>query len=292
MKQSFVAGVDIGGSHITAAIVNLSTSTLVPGTEVREHITTTDPAEKIVNAWCDAISRAFDASDDQGPRKVGIAMPGPFDYEQGISFIKEQGKYDALYGLNVKEMMAARLRIEASDIRMMNDALCFLQGEVAGGAVTGFSRALGLTLGTGLGSAVYHNGTTEDADLWHAPFRNGIAEDYISSRWFVKRYQEISGKAVRNTKELVELIPADPSISSIFEEFAGQLADFLSGAIITYQPEVIVLGGNIAKSYRLFLSALETRLKEQGVHIPIRIAVLGENAHIIGAADCWKPFYV
>lgn len=291
MNNSFVAGVDIGGSHITAAMVNLTTSTLVPGSSARSAIATGDPAEKIITAWCNIISSAFTATPGCS-RKIGIAMPGPFDYEQGICFIKDQGKYEALYGMPVKAMMAAELGIRVEDIRMMNDALCFLQGEVAGGAVSGYSSALGLTLGTGLGSAIYQKGVTEDADLWHTPFREGIAEDYLASRWFVKRYEEVSGRAVANTKELVELIPSDPSIKSLFEEFSDHLAQFLSGAIIIHQPEVIVLGGNIAKSYRLFLPTLESRLKELGVQVPLRIAMLGENAHIIGAAGCWKPFYV
>ncbi len=60
-------------------------------------------------------------------------MPGPFDYEKGISFIKDQNKYESLYGLNVKEMMAERLGVSTDHIRLMNDAGCFLQGEVMGG---------------------------------------------------------------------------------------------------------------------------------------------------------------
>ena len=65
--------------------------------------------------------------------KIGIAMPGPFDYENGICYIKGLDKYESLFNLNVKEMLAQQLNIERSDIYMMNDASCFLKGEVFGG---------------------------------------------------------------------------------------------------------------------------------------------------------------
>ncbi len=289
MNNPFIAGVDIGGSHITAALVDLSTSTLVPGTLLRVSISPSDSAETIIDTWCATIQKTFRSHpSSQATQKIGMAMPGPFDYEKGISFIRNQGKYESLYGLNIKELMAARLNITPADIRMMNDALCFLQGEVAGGAVNGYDHALGLTLGTGLGSAIYRDGVCIDADLWHAPFKNGIAEDYLSSRWFVKRYSELTGQTIANTKALTELIPSDPSIKSIFLEFAGHLAEFLAGTVLSSHPEVIVLGGNISKSYRLFLPELENALRERAVQVPLRIAMLGENAHIIGGASCWR----
>jgi glucokinase len=214
-------------------------------------------------------------------------MPGPFDYEKGISLIKNQDKYEALYGLNVKEMMATRLGITPEAIRLMNDAGCFLQGEVVGGAARGFKSAVGVTLGTGLGSATFKDGIAKDANLWCAPFKDSIAEEYISSRWLVKRYEGVTNNKVANTKELVGLIPTDPRIKDIFNEFGANLAAFLTPFIKENNPEVVVIGGNIAKACDWFLSKVEKDLEAQGITIPLRIARLGEDAHIMGAAGCW-----
>ena len=52
-------------------------------------------------------------------------MPGPFDYEEGISYIAGNDKYEAFYGLNVKNMLADELKIKPSNILMKNDASCF-----------------------------------------------------------------------------------------------------------------------------------------------------------------------
>lgn len=288
MSNSIVAGVDIGGTHITAALVNIESGLPIPGTSARQSINTLDTAGNIIDAWCQTVAKTFSAAPfPLEHKKVGIAMPGPFDYERGICYIKDQGKYESLYGLPVKDLMADNLDIPASSIRMMNDALCFLQGEVMGGAVNGFGKAAGLTLGTGLGSALYSDGVTTDANLWEAPFFDGIAEDYLAARWFVQQYQLVSGRTVQDVKELVALIPSDPAVVPIFETFGRNLGTFIGQFLEQHDPEVIVVGGNIAKSYQLFLPALEKELTDLSVRTPIRIAALGEDAQIIGAAACW-----
>lgn len=286
MNNPLVAGVDIGGSHITAALVDLEVRSVLPAFSARKHINAQEDAASIIDNWCETIGQVFEAQPSL-PRRVGIAMPGPFDYEKGISFIKDQNKYEALYGLNVKEMMAERLGVSPDHIRLMNDAGCFLQGEVVGGAARGFKSAVGVTLGTGLGTAIFHEGMAKDANLWCAPFLDGIAEDYISARWLIKKYQEVSGTAVEHVKELVSLIPDDPRIKDIFKEFGQNLAAFLGPFIRDNNPEVVVIGGNISKSAEWFLETVEAALLAQSIDIPVRIARLGENAHIMGAAGCW-----
>jgi glucokinase len=286
MNNPLVAGVDIGGSHITAALVDLEVRRVLPSFSARKSINAKEDAASIINNWCEAICDVFETQPALHKR-IGIAMPGPFDYEKGISLIKNQDKYEALYGLNVKELMAERLGVSPADIRLMNDAGCFLQGEVVGGAARGYKSAVGVTLGTGLGSASFKDGLAEDANLWCAPFKDSIAEEYISSRWLVNRYQEVCNGKVANTREMVDLIPSDDRIKEIFEEFGANLAAFLAPFIRQHDPEVVVIGGNIAKSSDWFLPRVESDLQEQGIDIPLRIARLGEHAHIMGAAGCW-----
>lgn len=283
--MSTVLGVDIGGSHITAALVDLTKKELLPGTLVRQPVDAHAGAAEIIKVWSKAMEEAFLTQADLS-RKVGVAMPGPFEYETGISRIRDLHKYDALYGMNVKELLATQLHIPPESIRLMNDAGCFLRGEVFGGAAGGFSRAIGLTLGTGLGTATYTDGIAQDAALWQTPFRKGKAEDYISSRWFVQRYQALTGEQLQGVKEIRERYPQDPFAQQLFAEFAGNLAEFLDFFIRKENPEVVVLGGNIARAYELFADELQARLQVKS--IPIRIALLGEEAALIGAASCWE----
>jgi glucokinase len=198
-----VAGIDIGGSHITVALVDLNTRSVLPNTRIRKTIDSHASANNIIAEWSSIIKRTF--KDNDCRKKIAVAMPGPFDYEAGISYIRNQNKYDSLYGLNIKSLLAESLQIDESDILLKNDAACFLQGEVFGGAAKGFKKAIGLTFGTGLGSARFINEISEDAELWQSSFLNGIAEDYLSTRWIVKRYYEMTGIQVQNVKELFTL---------------------------------------------------------------------------------------
>ncbi|PSL44863.1 glucokinase [Chitinophaga niastensis] len=286
MKSSTALGIDIGGSHITAALVNLGTRTIIAGSWNRTRINSQGEATAIIDAWAAVISSVF-ATAPAGIKHIGIGMPGPFNYEEGISLMKDQHKYDALYNLNVKTLLAAKLGIEPEQIRFINDAGCFLQGEVFSGAGRNYGRVIGLTLGTGLGSASYHDGVAHDANRWCAPFKDGIAEDYLSTRWFVNRYHELSGEAIPDVKALTERISVDDRIQQIFNEFAINLAAFLTDFVHAERPEAIVIGGNIANASELFFPLLKTTLEQQHIQIPIFTATLGETAAIIGAASLW-----
>lgn len=288
MDHSIVLGADVGGSHITAALVNLSTRSLLPETRVRKHVNPHGSVDEIFEAWNATISEVA-AQHPDFTGKMGFAMPGPFDYQEGISLIKGQEKFDALYGMNVKDKISDKQQISQQDIRFMNDAGCFLQGEVYSGAARGFERAIGLTLGTGVGTAKCVGGMAEDADLWHTPFKESIVEDYFSTRWFVKRYRELSGKKVKGAREVVALYEQDPLAKKLFEEFGSNLSDFLRFFIEQNEPQVVVLGGNIANAFALFAPALEQGLKKHSIRIPVRKAVLAEDAALIGAASCWDP---
>jgi glucokinase len=281
--NNIAIGVDIGGSHITASIVDLDLKTVVRHTRRRQHINSSDEAARIIKTWCEVIQSVIPPN--RKNLKIGIAMPGPFDYESGVSYITGLGKYENLYGLNVKELMADVLGISATQILMNNDAACFLHGEMFAGAGRGCSSAIGITLGTGTGTAYHQMGATKDANLGPSPFLESIADNYLSTRWFVGEYERMSGKKVSNVEELVLLHQADPRVSDIFARFSKNLALLLTDFIQRENPRIVVLGGNISKASDLFLPSTETILREKSIKIPIMKAILGEDATILGAAS-------
>lgn len=287
--MAYVLGVDIGGSHITAALVDLDARCVVEGSGKRKLVNSQADADEILSSWCEVINNVF-AESAAAHRKLGIAMPGPFDYEEGISLIKDQDKFNALYQRNIKNALAERLHIAGEAIRFMNDASCFLQGEVFGGAASNYNNVLGLTLGTGLGSAVCKDGVAEDADLWKSPFREGIAEDYLSTRWFVGRYHQLTGRQVSGVKELIEAEGASARLEQVFLEFSDNLAMFLVPQIKKFNAEAVVFGGNISNAFPRFQPALQAKLAEQKINVAIKRAVLNEDASLLGAASCWHRF--
>lgn len=287
MEANMVLGIDIGGSHISLALVDLAEKKLIESSHYRRPCDAQAACDAIMDAWVAVIQEAYGKAGD-APKRIGIALPGPFDYENGISYIKGNNKFDALYGINVKRALADKLGIDSADIRMLNDAAAFLQGEAFGGAARGYKKAIGITLGTGLGSAVCSNGIATDAERWSAPFKDARTEDYISTRWCMQRYAELTGNTVAGVKELSLLAKESAAARQVFAEFSENLFLFLRVFVADTDPEMIVLGGNITKAASLFLPGLIAFLQENGVSIPVRVSGLGEQAAILGAASCWQ----
>src|SRR5690606_25071061 len=88
---SFILACDIGGTHITSAIVNTHNWEILSYTLTRAHINSSSDAKSIFQGWAGNIKSSLDKFDGI-IKHIGIAMPGPFDYEGGISLMKNQDR--------------------------------------------------------------------------------------------------------------------------------------------------------------------------------------------------------
>ncbi len=273
LEKHITLGVDIGRSHITAALVDLRSGHILDDSYRRERINAKDSAENIIKNWGIVIKDIINSS-YRPVSGIGMAFPGPFNYEDGISLLKENGKYEALYGLNIKSLLAEELDYPKISIKMMNDAACFLTGELFKRDLEGCNNTIGITIGTGLGTAHYKDGVTEDCKLWKSPFLKGKAEDYLSTRWFVKRYKELTGNSVKDIRALLATDTQDPAFETIFDEFSVNLADFLYAFVRKKEALSIVIGGLIIPAQKYFWRKTAQYLYEKMFYsIPIHIAV-------------------
>ncbi len=288
--ETIVAGVDIGGSHITVSQVNLASRAVEAGTTCRAGIDAGADKETIIQQWSTVIKECFSRA-QVSPCRIGVAMPGPFDYDSGISQMKDQGKFASLYGENIRELLSASVGLEPGNIRFINDAACFLQGELFGGVARNHRQVVGITLGTGFGSAVASGGRVWDADLWHQPFGGKIAEESFSHRGLLRRYEELAGTTVSNVRELAELAVDDYQARRCFTEMGAGLGQFLAPLIQEISGTLLVVGGNIARAFELFATSLNNELASRNLYPEIRRTWLGEDATIIGAASLWSSEY-
>jgi glucokinase len=286
MEQPII-GVDIGGTHITACIIDIDAGQIIESTSVRGAIDPLQNREHVICSWAKTIT-ACAKQHESSIYRVGIAMPGPFDYERGVSLITGLHKYECLYGLNVKELLAAELGISSGNIRMMNDAAAYLAGELKAGAGKGCDHIAGITLGTGLGSAMHEHGIFQEGDLWCFPFRQSRAEEFLSSRWFVTEYAKRKKENVTGVKELASIAHEDAIAGKLFEEFGYTLGEVLKDRFSGHFPERIVIGGNIAKAWDLFKPFCEEVIRKHTFSCKLVPAQLGENAALIGAAYLWN----
>lgn len=291
MNNNYVIGADIGGSHITAALISLSDGEVAADCKFKEPVDAGAGAEDILARWTACIARTLAAAGKE-VAAIGIAMPGPFDYPGGISLIKGVAKYESLYGMNIRETLAASLGF-ASGIYFENDASCFALGEAWSGEGKGTSRMVAVTLGTGLGgtflrdNVILHEGKgiPPEGYIYHLPYKDGIAEDYISSRWLLNGYHQRTGTRLAEVKELADLAEKqDATALALFTELGNSLGEVLAPWLRDFEAERLVIGGNIRKAHPYFLASLETYLRDNGIATTVHISGRGENSALSGAA--------
>jgi glucokinase len=250
------------------------------------------PQPRSKEAFLDEVSQLATQATTGVCRVAGaaLAMPGPFDYEKGVSWMQHKMPY--LYGVDVRHAMAKRLGWNDEQVQFLNDAAAFLLGEIGAGAAREASRSVGITLGTGIGSGFGIDGrlVTEGpgippgGEIWNLPFEGGIVEDLISTRSIQQRYKASTGRE-REVAEIAAGAAQDPAAIAVFQAFGRDLGRVLRILLSEFAPEVVVLGGGIARSAELFLPAAQHGL--HGVALELRISDLGDSAPLVGAGVSW-----
>ena len=216
---------DVGGSHISAAICDPRTftlhgisraplPTLPEATQGTGHFSAASFG-RLIHALGEAAANTANIS-LANLAGASIAMPGPFDYAHGISRMRH--KLPALFGVDLKSALAARFGWQPSQIRFVNDAAAFLLGEMGAGAAKGYHRAIGITLGTGVGCAYAldngsgvriitdgSEGVPPGGEIWNLPYNGATVEDFISTRFLRQQFQLSPSQSIETTAEVAEI---------------------------------------------------------------------------------------
>src|ERR1035437_4225807 len=280
--KKYAIGADIGGSHISCAVIDLEKETIIRESFATQKVDNQASADDILESWAIALKKSIKHIDKNELAGIGFAMPGPFDYENGIAMFTESvAKYQNLHGVNVASRLKEILGLgEGTDVRFMNDASAFAIGEAWMGKASKVDRSVSITLGTGFGSAFVDNGVVvvERYDVppmgcvWHLPYNGGIADDSFSTRWFIKRYVEKSNHRLSGVKEIAERATTDEKAMEVFVEFGTNLGEFLGPWLNKFQAKALVIGGNVTGAYNLFGKYFEQALKKLNVATEIQIS--------------------
>lgn len=289
-----IVGLDIGGHHIAGALVDETTLRFSKDRFRHVEVDRGAGRELLLDTWASLID-AIAAQSQNRVRGVGIAMPGPFDYPNGIAYFQGTGKFESLYGVDVGKELKKRCK-HVPEFRFLNDATAFAVGCTYPGTLQK-NRLIALTLGTGLGSAFLDEGipVISDTDgrvpkhgcLWHLPFKDGIADDYVSSRWLLARSAQVLGTCATSVADLATTVRTTNRGREIFEEYGANLAAIIAPWIQKFSCEILVLGGRITGAFDLFSSSLESGLASAGSERPLMLHESTENAAIVGAAVCF-----
>jgi glucokinase len=222
--QAPVLVYDVGGSHISAAICDPRTFAL-HGISRAPLPTPPEATQSAGHFSAASFGRLIHTLGEAAAGKANthlanlagasIAMPGPFDYENGISQMRH--KLPALFGVDLKSALAARFHWRPSQVRFVNDAAAFLLGEMGAGAAKGYHRAIGITLGTGIGCSfgvadqagsralTEGQGVPPGGEIWNLPYNGATVEDFVSTRFLRQQFQISPGQTLETTAEVAEI---------------------------------------------------------------------------------------
>ncbi|HEV2005808.1 MAG TPA: ROK family protein [Candidatus Limnocylindrales bacterium] len=240
-------GLDIGGTGIKAAVVDLATGRLVTD-RVRE--LTPQPAGPA--AVLDVVASVVQSLDAAGARTP--EMPGGAAFP---SVIRAGRAMTAVHGdsswidVDVQRMLSERL---GRPIVVINDADAAGVAEIAYGAGKGQPGVvLLLDLGTGIGSALFTNGQlVPNVQLGHVEFHGREAEARLSP--------------VARKRRRIDL-----------RQWAGEFNELLARYEAYVAPDLIIIGGGMATEFQKFGPFLKTGAR-------LVAAAMGSNAGIVGAA--------
>jgi predicted NBD/HSP70 family sugar kinase/mannose-6-phosphate isomerase class I len=296
MNKELFLGVDIGGSHISSGLVDSGSGLILQETIRKTVIDANGDCFEILNQWTHTLRDSLNSLSDYRLAGIGVAIPGPFNYEQGISLMNGVSKYASLFGVSIKDAFKQKLLLKDElPIVFENDAACFGIGESLSNGVKKMRRVMAITLGTGFGSTFleggkvvkFGKGVPRNGELYNIPYLEGVNEDYISSNWILSSY---NGKAVikaTSVKIISEraIIDLDPGAIDVFKKFGIHLASCMKPWIKSFKADCIIIGGSIAKSSQLFINELISELSQSGFLIPIKISEHMEMSAIKGAAS-------
>ncbi|MDD7413510.1 MAG: ROK family protein [bacterium] len=213
---------------------------------------------------------------------VSVSIPGPMDYAHGASLMKH--KFVSLYGIPLDEALAPYLA--GAPITFLHDGVSFLLGEMYDGNAAQFERPAGVMLGTGLGFITGENRraciNARDIPafpLWNQPYRDGIAENYVSSMAMRDHYKRRTGVETDVKSISIAARAGDRDAQAVFEENGRCLGEMLRKKWELLHFDGVVIGGQIARS----LDLMEAPMREN-LPVPVTVAAHLSDAALRGAA--------
>jgi glucokinase len=281
-----VIALDVGGTSVKSALVALGGHVI--GMPSITPIDSSGEAESILGTFGRIISTHLGENHTSNLLGVAFGFPGPFDYAAGICLIEGVEKYGYLYGVNMRDALRARLDLGDLPILFRNDAEAAVVGEARYGSGRDYRRLIGVTLGTGCGSAFVVDGIPVTSGpgvppngwLYPVLFRGLRADDVFSSRGLKSRLRA-AGVTEHDVKAAAATARAgNAGARQIFEAFGTDLGTFLNAFAVAFAAEAVLVLGQIAGAMDLFGPFLR-----QALSVPALPGERGPHAALLGAAD-------
>ena len=307
--QSVVGAVDIGGTKIAVGAIDAAGRVLAKATQPTEAAAGFDAAMRRVASMLDAV-RARAGVELSG---IGIGSTGPINPLTG-----EIGSVEFLAdwrGCNPVEWLSRHFGLS---VAMENDADAAALGEFRWGTGRGKRHLICVTVGTGIGGGIVHDGALyRGVDGAHPEIGHHLIDPsgppcYCGARgcWEVlargpaiaARYAADTASAAANQEPLSarrvceRAAQGDARALREIEREGHYLGLGIANLVTMFVPEVIALSGSVMNNAELFMATIRaTVLRNCGLvpagRVEILTAALGNDAPLIGAGAVWQHRY-
>jgi glucokinase len=299
-------GVDLGGSHVTAAVVTAD------GAIHRQH------EEDLEDLRFEAVIAALDATIGMALKDagevvgIGIGSPGNIDAATGAVL------YSPNFGWENAPLGEALRQKFGRPVFVANDARCATLGEYTFGTGKQTTDFVLLTLGTGIGGGIVARGELLLGNRWgageigHHQIRPGdgfvcscgkigcfeaqasgtglirhafaVAPSFPRSALLDVARDKLSSKKIRRAAQA-----GDGHALAAWKNFAADLSIGLANVIAFVNPQKIALGGGVSSAGEFMLDAIRPQVDLLTTMVPrgtteIVVAALGNDAGQVGAA--------
>jgi glucokinase len=298
-----IGAIDIGGTKIAVGMVDHDGRVLAKEETASQSAGLWPEARERIIAMLRKVAQASSHS----IAGIGIGSTGPVDPIRGTF-----GNLDALPQWSDAAIVEDLTREFHVPVAMENDADAGALAEASWGAGVGQSCLLYVTIGTGIGGGIILGGRLyRGVDGSHPEFAHqvidvngpacscglrGCWESFASglamSRW-METQPEYAGKTELTARRIYELASAGNSLAQhAVERETFYLGIGLANLVNLFTPNAIILSGSIMKSAGRYLQDIR-QVMERGCRfvpldkVELRLASLGEDANLIGAARVW-----
>jgi len=234
-----IIGIDVGGTNIRVGLVEDNELTRVESLEIKKN----SREEETINDLISMIGKIYNNKIEG----IGVGVPSVVDVENGIV-------YDVQNIPSWKEVHLKKILESEFDVPVYvnNDANCFAVGEKYFGKVKEYKDIVGLIVGTGLGAGLiinnrlYAGRNCGAGEFGMIPYKDNIYEYYCSGQYFKNEYN-ISGEEL-----FAKASNGDTEAQNIFSKYGANLGDAIKMIMFAVDPEVIVLGGSVSKSFSFY----------------------------------------
>ncbi len=232
---------------------------------------------------------------------AGVGIPGTIDRKTGTVVYSNNIRWEQV---PVAKLLAGYLPVP---IRVANNADCAVLGEASVGAARDCQDVVMLTIGSGVGAGIlldgrlFEGGKLGGSELGHIVIerngrsctcgRRGCLETYASLTALKRDVEKRCGRML-SIEEIFRLYgQGDAAVSEVVGEYIEKLGTGIVNIVNIFRPQVMLLGGSIAKYGECLLEPLREMVRkncfgrEHGEVPEIELAAFGEETGMIGAAS-------